>query len=113
MKFIILVDDRKVEFVKKGKKRVDIGGGSAMVNIDLVLADGSKYDGIGIFDEQSSGEHCGTYIMLDDALVGQSDDDFLEKLGKTAKEVYPFKYKKRAELFCLDIHVDEETGWSG
>jgi len=92
-------------FYRNGKKRVDLGDGEVAVNTDFTFADGSTHSGIGIFDEFSSGEHCGTMIFTDNDLVEQGSKGFCAALGKTSEQVFPYTYKYRVPLHCDDIHV--------
>lgn len=98
-------------FTRKGKKKANIGDeGMVAVNMDVITADGKKWDAIGIFDEMSSGEHCGTLFFTDDSVL---DAQELQKAGHKAEDIFPYKYKYRKQLDCFeDFHVDEETGWS-
>jgi len=108
-----LEDGRTATFSAKGRKRVVDIDSFVLVNCDIELADGTRLDAVCAFDESSSGEHYSTYILLPEGhITAQGDEDFFEKLGKTREQIFPYRYRKRAELHCHDHHVDEKTGWS-
>jgi|FLOH01.1.fsa_nt_gi hypothetical protein len=104
---------RSTIFTNKGKKAVRIfkDSGDFLVNADLKAADGTMFDAVLVIDIFSSGEHCGTYILLPDKIVKQGEPGFLEQIGKTSEEFFPYKYKYRAVLPCQDHHVGDD-GWS-
>jgi hypothetical protein len=96
-----------------GKQRRSMGEeGFFVFSSDIRLADGTEYDGFVELDETSSGEHWGTGIILADGkLVWQDAPDFLEQLGKTKEEVFPYRYRPRVEPRCYDHHRGDD-GWS-
>lgn len=86
--------------------------GIVAVNGRVRLADGSEYYAILDIGEKDSGEHWGTVLFLPaGGITAQDDDDFLQKLGKTAEEVFPYRYKYDATVHCHDHHVGDD-GWS-
>jgi len=101
---------KSVVFSAKGKRCVDIGEGELMVNADVRLADGTTIDAVLVIDALSSGEHCGTYFLTNDAIVWQGDVGFLKAIGKTKEQVFPYKYRPRVAI-PGDIHTDTD-GWS-
>ena len=104
---------KTITFVKNGKKAYQINkdSGEYLVNADIKAADGTKFNAVIIIDTWSSGEHCGTYILLPNEIAEQGELGFLDKVGKTEKEFFPYKYKYRTELPCDDIHIGDD-GWS-
>jgi len=106
---IIDFGGKKVTFLSNGKKRSKIGDGLVAVNMDMIFADNSYFDAIGVFDESSSGELCGAFIFTESGLVQQAE--FVKATGKTKTEVYPYRYKYRKQLHCEDIHVNS-SGWN-
>jgi hypothetical protein len=100
-------------FTKTGKKAVKIykNSGEYLVNGDIICADGTKFRAILVIDTWSSGEHGGTYILLEDGVAEQGMPDFLSKIGKTENEFFPYRYKYNAMLPCEDHHVGPD-GWS-
>ena len=76
----------------------------------LRLADGTEHDGIVQICETDSGEHYGTGIWVDDGVTWQDDADFLERLGRTKEQVFPYKYNYFGYVPC-DHHVRDD-GWS-
>lgn len=106
--------NKKATFSRKGRKRVVIERGLVMVNGKVKANDGTVYDALLEIDEGSSGEHCGTGIFYEKdtpRIVFQDDKDFLEKVGKTKDEFFPYKYKYNAQIYCYDHHIGE-NGWS-
>lgn len=99
------------QFIQNGKKRFVCGDGCVFVNAKLKAADGTMYYAVLEIDETAQGEHHTTIILLDDEIVVQGEPNFLEKLGKTKSEFFPYKYKVSAKLKCHDIHVGPD-GWS-
>ena len=109
-------EDGMYTFTRKGKKRAalpedEYGTREVLVNGEVLAADGTRYDAILLIDETSSGEHCGTWIMGDNYLVEQGADGFLETLGKTKEEFFPYRYRYSVALHCHDHHMDDD-GWS-
>ncbi|MDY6958320.1 MAG: hypothetical protein SVK08_04110 [Halobacteriota archaeon] len=112
-----LPNGKKENFDPLFPKRVELyeddaeNGGFVLVTGKVKIADGTLYDAILLFDENSSGEHWGTYFLLKDKIVSQDDDDFIKRLGKTESEIFPYKYKRTAPIYCEDHHVNK-NGWS-
>lgn len=100
-------------FTAGGKKRLPLGDGMVMVNGQVKLADGTLCYAVLEISEEDSGEHYGTGIMLphDLGITFQNDPDFLKKLGRTKKDVYPYKYRYDGTVHCDDHHVGDD-GWS-
>ena len=102
-------------FVAGGRKRALIEHpGMVAVNGLVKLNDGTECFAILTIDETSSGEHWGTGIFIDDPAVitFQDDPDFLEKLGKTKDQVFPYSYKYTGEVRTLCDHHVGDDGWS-
>mgnify|MGYP003145898410 FL=1 len=83
------------------------------------FADGTEHRAILDFCETDSNEHYGMSILIadpegfpdsQDSFADQGDDDFLEKIGKTSKQVFPYRYKYEGPP-CRDHHIGED-GWS-
>jgi len=76
------------------------------------MADGSTHEAIGEFSDVDSGEHGGTGLLSRDGreFVWQGDPGFLEALGKTSEEVFPYRYKPY--IPCSRDHHIGEDGWS-
>lgn len=72
------------------------------------LADGTEHDAILEFCDNDSGEHYGTGIWTDKGVAWQDEDDFLEKLGRTKEQVFPYKYR-----YAGHIHGDHHVGADG
>ena len=106
-----LPDGRVATFAPNGRKRVLLRDGFVLVNADIKLADGTMMNGIVEIDEGSSGEHGGTYFMLGPDLLHQGEEDFFDRMGKTEQEIYPYRYRPRAKLNCVNHHLDAD-GWS-
>jgi len=106
----LLENNRKGTFTAKGKKRVVDYDGLVMVNTDVKLNDGTILDAVCTFDEWSSGEHCGTFFLVDGKIY--DPQELIKAKIKTREEVFPYSYKYRVPLHCHDHHVNEETGWS-
>lgn len=114
MKYEFKIDGRSVVFSKKGRKAVRVSEdpyGEYIVNAEIKAADGTMFDAIVMIDTESSGEHCGTFILLPDKIAEQGTKDFLETIGKTEKQFFPYKYRYKAVLPCHDHHVGPD-GWS-
>ena len=109
--YIITVGDKQHEFKRDEAKVVQIEPEYVLVTADVKLADGTILDAILDICTADQGEHWGTYFLTDEGIVSQSDEDFLAKLKKTRKEVFPYHYKYRAAIPCEDIHVGAD-GWS-
>jgi hypothetical protein len=95
----------------KAARKLSLGDGMVAVTCDLKAADGTLFNAICEFDTLSSGEHCGMGILLPTCIVWQRDEGFLAAIGKTKEEFFPYKYKRRKEINCEDLHVGED-GWS-
>ena len=94
---------------------MDLNDGMLALSGEIKTADGDFFHAILEIDSTSSGEHWGTIIVLPDgALVAQDDGDFLELLGKTKEQVFPYSYRyfPLPGLYLEDHHVDPATGWS-
>lgn len=102
---------KKASFTAGGRKRYEIEEGFVAVNARIRFADNTMADGLLLIDEQSSGEHSGTGIFTATGLTMQEDSDFLETLGKTSEEVFPYQYKPSTPLHCSDHHCGDD-GWS-
>jgi len=104
---------RTAIFTRKGKKAVQIdkNSGEYLVNADLIAADGTKFDAVLVIDTWSSGEHGGTYILLENCIAEQGNPDFLKLIDKTKDEFFPYKYRYRRILPCEDHHIGS-SGWS-
>jgi hypothetical protein len=86
----------------------------------LRCADGTEFKCLLFFCETDSNEHNGTGVLVaedpecfaDDAtsIVWQGEPGFCERLGKTKKQVFPYKYKYEGPR-CDDHHIGED-GWS-
>lgn len=77
------------------------------------IADGTLYPALLHFCESDSNEHYGTELLKDGEFVDLNDPDkpdFLERLGKTKEELYPYHYKYNGPP-CWDHHIGED-GWS-
>lgn len=106
-----LDDDRIETFHPQGHRRVEIGDGEVLVNADVRLADGTVVPAVLLIDELSSGEHCGTYVLLEDGIAYQGSEDFLTKLNRTQEQVFPYRYRLRAPVHCSNHHIGPD-GWS-
>jgi hypothetical protein len=113
MDYVFVVNEKlkKVVFKENGRKRYKLGDGIVMVNADVILADGTHFFAVLEIDEESSGELCGTHLLLPQAIASQGEEDFLSLLGKTTDQIFPYKYKLRTSLHCVNIHTGED-GWS-
>ena len=69
------------------------------------LADGTEYEAVLEFCDSDSGEHYGTAIWTDKGLVWQ--EDFLEALGKTKEQIFPYKYRYHGYI-SGDHHTDSQ-----
>lgn len=99
-------------FIAGGRKRFDLGDGFVMVNGMVRFNDGTEAYALLELDETSSGEHHGTGIFLPDGgVVWQDEVGFCEKIGKTAPQVFPYKYKYTGRVKCSDHHIGSD-GWS-
>lgn len=81
---------------------------------EIELADGSKHIGMVEICDSDSGEHYGTGIYLPEQnyMAFQDDADFLERLGKTKEQVFPYRYRYHGwENAAHDIHIGKD-GWS-
>ena len=77
------------------------------------LADGTEHDAVIQLCDQDSGEHWGTGVWVAGCprgIVWQDDHDFLTVLGKTTKQVFPYRYKYHG-VIANDHHVSAD-GWS-
>ena len=98
-------------FTTGGRKRHDFGDGTVMVNGRIQFADGTEAYCLLEIDEMSSGEHCGTGVLLRNGIAWQNDPNFGKLIGKTDKQIYPYRYKYTARVRCDDHHVGVD-GWS-
>jgi hypothetical protein len=128
-KIVILIGDKRVVFTAGGRKRylmeeydfsISAGGsiGYVMANGIIEAADGSKHHALLEIDESSSGELCGCGIFIptegpgDVDIVFQDEPGFLEKIGKTSDQFFPYKYKYCDAVKVLGDHHLEASGWS-
>ena len=117
-------ENTKPTFIAGGRKRALIectGDSYSMGDVGMVavnglirMADGTEAYAVLIIDENSSGEHFGTGVFVDhpDVITFQDEPDFLEKLGKTKEQVFPYKYKYDGEVRALCDHHVGADGWS-
>lgn len=82
---------------------------------EVILADGTRHPALLDICVMDSGEHYGTHLQgTDGKWVHQSEPDFLDRIGKTKAEAYPYRY--RYDLYDRgqvdDIHINPESGWS-
>ena len=93
-------------------KSINCGDGFSIRTDKILLADGTAYSGLVTISDMDGGELYGAAIYLADTndITEQSDDDFLEKLGRSAEEVFPYRYKYHGKIAC-DHHVGAD-GWS-
>jgi len=117
-------DAKPVAFTMGGRKRHDHKDGGITVNAKIDLANGDRYFGLIELDETSSGEHCGTLILVpeidpvtgdavDYKLIDLHDAPRRAEVGLTGADVFPYRYNYRpVSIRCSDHHVDEATGWS-
>ncbi len=101
---------REATFQNNGKKRVELEDGMVAVNMDLITADGAKYDAVGVFDESSSGEHWDTFVFFNSGFYDMKE--LIAEYGFKSEAIFPYKYKYRVPLNCCDHHVGDD-GWSG
>jgi len=94
-----------------GKKRIRLMRGSDvfLVNGIVDLADGTKHAAVLSISEDMQGKLFGASILSPFGVIFQPDWE--EQLGKSPKELYPYKYKVTATLHCENIYVGED-GWS-
>tara|TARA_R110002110_G_scaffold364431_1_gene574267 strand:- start:212 stop:628 length:417 start_codon:yes stop_codon:yes gene_type:complete len=128
-KIVILIGDKRVVFTAGGRKRylmeeydfsISAGGsiGYVMANGIIEAADGSKHHALLEIDESSSGELCGCGIFIPSApglsvkVAFQDEPGFLEKIGKTSDQFFPYKYKYCNAVKVLRDHHLEASGWS-
>jgi len=102
---------RRCIFEAGKPKRHGYAEGFIMVTGEVQLADGSRYWALLEICEEDSGEHYGTGIVTPGGLAFQDEENFLQELGKTREEVFPYKYRSLVQI-PGDIHVDPVTGWS-
>lgn len=107
----INVNGGNLKFGKGAKPKAVCKNGWSSRTAKIKLADGSVHDGMVVLCDQDSGEHYGTGIYLTETndMTFQDDPDFLDKLGRTSEQVFPYKYKYHGSF--NDIHVDAH-GWS-
>jgi hypothetical protein len=82
-----------------------------LINADIRLNDGTILPAVLQIDEQSSGEHWGTFFLLDDKIVSQSSKNIFTALGKTKDQIFPYSYRYYVDLKCDDIHA-KKGEWS-
>ena len=113
MEYEFVLVDKTAIFTAKGRKVAQISpdSGEYLINADIKAADGTHFDAVLVIDTESSGEHCGTYILLPDSVAEQGTPDFLKQIKKTGEEFFPYRYKYRAALPCRDYHIGGD-GWS-
>ena len=93
------------------KQHVIDNGAFAMMTGKVRIADGTEYDALIELCVVDSGEHYGTGLWVDDGVTFQDDDDFLKRLGKTAEQVFPYRYNYSPHYVSSDHHVGDD-GWS-
>jgi len=81
------------------------------LNLGVIrFANGEEAPAVFEIDDESSGEHCGTFVLMGDArVVSQRDKDFLKQLDMTKKDVFPYSFKLDVPI-AGDIHVSDD-GW--
>jgi len=117
MKCTLKFGGRKKATFTRGKKKVYINrergqcaGTYSTRSGKVKMADGTIHDAILELCDSDSGEHNGTGIWTDTDLVFQDDPKFLEKLGKTKEQVFPYIYKYDGTME-RDHHTGDD-GWS-
>lgn len=90
-----------VTFTAGGKKRIDMGNGSVLVNGEIKTSEG-RFNAILELDERSSGEYYGGYYFVKDA-----NGEIEVKTINVGKH----KYKYHAPIMCHDHHIGDD-GWS-
>jgi len=99
--------------VEKAYDGADGDVGEVMVNGRVVFADKTTLWCVLIIDESSSGELLGMGAFLPgNGFSWQGDKDFLEKLGKSKGEVWPYRYRYDAAINAPHDHHVGEDGWS-
>lgn len=87
--------------------------GEVLVNGRVVFADKTAAWCVLQVDETSSGELCSMGIFLPDGGFAWTwEEAFLNKIGKSEDEVYPYKYKYDAAINALSNHHVGGDGWS-
>ena len=108
-------DGKMFKFIAGSPARllIDDEFGLAVVSGEVRLADGTEAYAVLEIDETSSGEHCGTGILTaGGAIVFQGESSFLELLGKTGEQVFPYRYRYyTANILGSDHHIGDD-GWS-
>ena len=83
------------------------------LNGEVELKDGSRYWAVIGISPEDGGEHWFTGLWLEGGgFTCQDDENFLERLGKTKKEVYGYRYRYWPTYLSRDHHINYETGWS-
>lgn len=86
----------------------------ALCAATVKLADGSEHEAVVDLCVSDSCEHYGTAIKLPGGAgwVVQGEPDFLKRLGRTAEQVFPYRYRYDAAGRWEDHHIGPD-GWSG
>lgn len=71
----------------------------------IKLADGTRHEAVLEFCDSDSGEHYGTAVWTDMGLF--YDDQIPAALGKTAEQVFPYKYRYHGHIHG-DHHVAQQ-----
>ena len=114
---------KKATFTAGGRKRFLIEKfydsmahgpvGYIMVNGVIRFADGTEAFCLLEIDEHSSGEHCGTGVFLPNGeVIFQDEEGFVEALGKSKEQVFPYRYKPTGKVRTSRNHHIGEDGWS-
>ena len=75
------------------------------------FADGSEHEAVLMFCDKDQGEHWQTAVWVGGDLVFQEDADFLERLGRTEEQVFPYRYRYAGQMDD-DVNMGDD-GWSG
>ena len=87
--------------------------GYVVVNGLVRFADGTEAYALLEFDENSSGDHCGTAVFLPaGGVVFQGDPGFLKALEKSKSDVFPYQYKPTGEVRNRGWRPVDPEGWS-
>ena len=119
--FRLFIDDKKKKFFVFGQghrakifRNPDGEHGWSLRTADFKLADGTELKGFVSLCDMDSGEHYGSgfYLPESNDIVEQDDEKFIEKMGKTKEQIYPYSYRYHGWEEGFDHHINEETGWS-
>ena len=91
--------------------------GQVMVYAIIRLADGTEVHGLVELDETSSGEHSGTGVFFINGagqldVAFQGEPGFLDALGRTSDQVFPYQYKPSGRCLAPSNHHLGADGWS-